>query len=99
MVHLRQSAKPPQPEHAALREEFWRAPDDALFTRKQIAAVLCRSVAWLEAFVRKGGGPTYAKVGAHRVLYRKGDVVTWWNNYITRWTNGANQIGSADALA
>jgi hypothetical protein len=83
-MHVHRSAKPPQPDRAALRSEFWAAPDDAWLDRRTVAAGLCMSTHWLEKFVTSGGGPPFRKVGLRRVRYRKRDVLFWFEQYTTR---------------
>jgi len=60
----------------ALRNEFWVAPVEALLDRATTAAGLGRSIAWMELVATRGGGPSFLKFG-RRVLYRKGDVLSW----------------------
>jgi hypothetical protein len=80
---------PLDPETAALRDYFWSAPDGAPLDRKTVAAGLNRSLSWLEHFATRGGGPEYEKVGKHRVQYRKGTVVAWFETYCKRMTNSS----------
>lgn len=86
-MRLHQASKPLRPEHAELRDLFWSAPDEALLDRKTVAAGLSRSTGWLELRARKGDGPIFLKVGTHRVLYKKGDVLAWFENYAKRLTS------------
>lgn len=90
-MHLHQSARPPKPSHAELRDAFWSAPLDAPLDRKTVAAGLCRSTGWLELLATRGGGPPFLKCGSHRVLYVKRDVLGWWQNYTRRCTSTADQ--------
>ena len=83
-MRLHESARPPKSTKAELRDEFWAAPNEALLSRKVVAAGLSRSSAWLEALAMKGGGPEFLKCGSHRVLYRKKDVLAWFERYATR---------------
>jgi hypothetical protein len=54
--------------------EFWRAPPDALFTRREVAKVRRCSVALLEREAWSGTGIPVIKDG-ERCLYRKADVL------------------------
>jgi hypothetical protein len=92
-IARRESARPLKVELAELRDFFWSAPDEALLDRKTVAAGLNRSVSWLEHFVTHGGGPEYLKVGPHRVLYRKGTVVRWFEQYSTKMSSSS--VGAA----
>jgi hypothetical protein len=85
-IRLHQSARPSRTELAELRDFFWSAPDAAPLDRRVVAAGLNRSVSWLEGFATRGGGPAFLKIG-QRVLYRKGDVVTWFNSRVQRCTS------------
>jgi len=91
-MRLHQSAKPPRPDQVELRNQFWSAPHEALLDRKTVAAGLSRSTGWLELRATRGDGPPFLKVGTHRVLYRKGDVLVWFESY-------AKQLTSTSALA
>jgi hypothetical protein len=55
---------------------FWNAPNEALFPSDVIAKVRNVSVALLERERWLNSGPPYRKIRG-RVLYRKGDVLTW----------------------
>ncbi len=87
-LHLSNPRSQP-PEN--LRNDFWSAPLDALLVRKMVAAGLSRSVGWLELLATKGGGPPFLKVGTHRVLYRKSDVLGWFEKYAIRLTSTSDQ--------
>ena len=76
---------------AQLRREFWAGADDALFDRATAAAPFYLSVASLEAFAIKGGGPPYVRIG-RRALYRKRDVLAWAEKHGRRIEN-TSQIG------
>jgi predicted DNA-binding transcriptional regulator AlpA len=80
-VRIHNSAKPPRPDRAALRFEFWAAPDDAWLDRKTVAAGLGMSVSWLEKLVTQGSGPPYRSVGTRKVVYRRRDVLRWFDEY------------------
>ena len=80
-MRLHRSAKPLEADRAALRFEFWAAPDEAWLDRKTVAAGLGMSVSWLEKFTTRGGGPPYREVGKRRVLYRKADVLRWFHEH------------------
>ena len=58
------------------RNEFWNAPDAALFDRATIAAVRYVGTDTMEADAIHGGGPPYIRIG-RRALYRKRDVLDW----------------------
>lgn len=57
-------------------QEFWQAPNEALFNQKTIAAIRCCSTSTLERDRWAGDGIPYIKV-KHKCLYRKADVVNW----------------------
>jgi hypothetical protein len=84
---LHESARPPRPDRADLRNEFWSAHADALLDRKTVAAGLNRSCGFLEQLATRGGGPAFFKAGTHRVLYRKSDVLSWFEGYAQRITS------------
>lgn len=86
-MRLHQAAKPPRSDMIELRADFWSAPPEALFDRKTVAAGLCRSVGWLELLATNGAGPAFLKAGTHRVLYRKSDVLAWFEQYARRITS------------
>jgi predicted DNA-binding transcriptional regulator AlpA len=91
-MRIHRSANPPGPDRAALRSEFWDAPDDAWLDRKTVAAGLGMSISWLEKLATQGNGPPYRKMGKRRVLYRKRDVVAWFENYASRWLNSSARL-------
>jgi hypothetical protein len=86
-MRLHESARPYRAELAALRDEYLNAPDDALLTRKVVAAGTNRSLSFYEKLASSGGGPAFLKVGPKSVLYRKGDVVAWFAGYVRRITS------------
>jgi len=86
-MHIHSSARPPRPEFALLRNLFCEAHPNALLDRKTVAAGLNRSVGWLEQLATKGNGPPFRKVGTHRVLYQKSEVVAWFDSYARRVTS------------
>jgi hypothetical protein len=86
-MRLHESARPYRSELAALRDEYLNAPDDALLTRKVVAAGTNRSVSFYEKLASSGGGPAFLKVGPKSVLYRKADVVAWFAGYVRRITS------------
>ncbi len=55
---------------------FWEAPDEALFTRYEIAKVRRCSPAKLEREAWQGTGISHIKDG-NRALYRKRDVIAY----------------------
>ena len=61
---------------AALRAEFWQAPNEALLDRKTAAIGMGYTVGWLEWVATHGGGPVITKIG-RSVRYRKSDVLAW----------------------
>lgn len=63
-------------ERAALRQEFWQAPDEALLSRAITAAGIGYTIGWLEWAATHGGGPVMTKLG-RTVRYRKADVLAW----------------------
>ncbi len=69
--------------HASKSElvaEFWAGHDQALFDQVTIAAVLRCSEAKMERDRWAGTGPPYRKLG-RRCLYRKADVVKWFEGH------------------
>lgn len=70
--------------------EFWRADDEACFTRSQIATVVKFSVSALEQWALKGCGPVMLKIG-RRVLYKKKAVLEWMER-------SARRISSTSAI-
>lgn len=110
MVRLHESARPQRAELAALRDEYLNAPDDAVLSRKAVAAGTNRSVSFFEKLASAGGGPAFLKVGPKSVLYRKADVVAWFAGYVRRISStselpprvcvtAVQQIASLEALA
>jgi len=63
-------------ERAALRQEFWQAPTEALLSRAITAAGIGYTIGWLEWAATHGGGPVMTKLG-RTVRYRKADVLAW----------------------
>lgn len=59
----------------SVHDEFWQAPDDALFSPKKIAIVLQKSKSWLQAQRCNGGGIPYIKLSNKVIYYRKSDVM------------------------
>src|SRR3954453_8547997 len=86
-MRLHQSSRPAKPEQTELRNHFWAAPEQALLDRRTVAAGLSRSTGWLELRATKGDGPPFLKMGTHRVLYRKNDVLAWFDVYAKRLTS------------
>jgi hypothetical protein len=76
-----------------IRDSFWRAPDDALFTRAEVAAVCRKSLKWLEMLSRKGGGPLFKKVG-RRVVYEKRDVKKFLSQFQKQESTSSGPFGS-----
>lgn len=65
---------------ASVVKRFWEAPDQALFTQKELALVAYVSEAYLERLRWSGGGPKYLKLGGGRLVrYTKGNSVSWIN--------------------
>lgn len=48
-------------ERAALRQEFWQAPNEALLSRAITAAGIGYTIGWLEWAATHGGGPPWAQ--------------------------------------
>lgn len=59
-----------------LSEDFWKAPDETLFTERTIAAVTGLTDAWCQRSRWAGQGPPFVRIGRN-VRYRKSDVVAW----------------------
>jgi len=66
---------------------FWASPPEALFPSPVVAAVRNVSVALLERERWLGNGPPYRKIRG-RVLYRKGDLLSWMDE-VTEQPEGA----------
>jgi len=64
-----------QAEKTEIVNRFYAAPDAALFTREEIAAVRRCSIAKLDREAWLGTGIKFVRDGG-RCLYRKGDVTT-----------------------
>jgi hypothetical protein len=60
-----------------LVKQFWAAPDEALFTQKDLEAVTGLSGAYFERARWAGRGPRFLKLGRRLVRYTKGDSVSW----------------------
>lgn len=60
--------------------ECWAASRDALFAQPVVEAVLGVSAAWCERGRWVGYGPRFLKLG-RLIRYRKGDVLTWLEQY------------------
>ena len=58
--------------------QFWAAPDEALFPQTALVAITGMSNAHFERARWEGGGPKFLKLG-RLVRYRKADVVAWIN--------------------
>jgi hypothetical protein len=63
-----------------LLNEFHAAPIDSLFPQDTIAALLDCSTANVERARWQGWGIPFVKL-AHRVLYRKRDILTWLSQH------------------
>ncbi len=85
-------------ERAALRQEFWQAPTEALLSRAITAAGIGYSIGWLEWAATHGGGPVMTKLG-RTVRYRKADVLAWIETHSERLARtGAPVSSSVPAL-
>ncbi len=65
-----------KPTFIELRERFYKAPDDALIPRMEVAAGLNISRNWLEQQAIRGGFVPYVNIGRH-AMYRKSEVMAW----------------------
>lgn len=72
--------------------EFEKAPLNARFGERAIAAVRDCSPGLLQQERIFGGGPQYQKVKG-RVLYKKSDVLDWLNQY--EFVSSTSQLGGA----
>jgi len=50
---------------------------DQLMTENEAAGVLCYSVRALQNWRHRGGGPSFVKVSARSVRYRRRDLLNW----------------------
>lgn len=66
--------------YAAMIQNFYSAPNDALFDQKTIAAVRGCSTATMERDRWAGGGIPFRKIGG-KVRYKKADVLNWLNGF------------------
>jgi hypothetical protein len=62
---------------ASVVKQVWEAPDEALFTQKDLEAVTGLSGAYFERGRWAGYGPKFLKLGGRLVRYTKGDSVSW----------------------
>jgi hypothetical protein len=60
---------------ASVVKQFWEAPDEALFTQKDLEAVTGLSGAYFKRGRWAGYGPKFLKLGGRLVRYTKGDSV------------------------
>lgn len=61
--------------------EFWSSPIDATFPPETIAIAFKVSLPWLQLKRCDGGGIPYHKPeGTRKVLYRKADVLNFFNS-------------------
>jgi len=85
----------PKPVSTAdLRNEFWRAPDQALLNRQTTAVGLGYTVGWLEWAATHGGGPVLTKIG-RSARYRKSDVLAWLQANSRRISSTAELVDKA----
>ncbi len=71
-----------------LAHRFYEAHDLALLDRRVVAAGIHSSYRWLALLAERGEGPPFVRLGK-RVLYRKADVVTWFDGVVQRYEGGA----------
>ena len=63
-------------DESSMVNQFWSAPDQALFTERTLVALTGLSEAYFQRSRWAGGGPRFLKIGS-RVRYRKTDIVAW----------------------
>lgn len=81
------SAKNPQTRAEAL-DEFYSAPNTALFNQNTIALVRDVSRFTMERDRWSGNGIPFVKIG-RAVRYRKSDVLTWLDGHQTQASTSA----------
>jgi hypothetical protein len=74
-----------------LIQDFYSAPNDALFDQIAIAAVLGCSKALMERNRWAGGGVQFLKIG-RTVRYRKADVIAWLAQYQPQKSTSETQL-------
>lgn len=67
-------------DRGAVLEEFYNAPETALFSQQTISVIRQCSTAKLERDRWLGGGIPFIKFG-RAVRYRKSDVLAWLSDY------------------
>lgn len=60
-----------------LRHRFDAAGGDALVSPAEVAAATGYTPGTLTVYRATGKGPRFVKLGSHRVMYRKADVLEW----------------------
>jgi hypothetical protein len=60
---------------------FWSAPNQALFKQAALVQVLGYSPEWFERQRWQGTGIPYIKLSHRCVVYRKADVLAWLEQY------------------
>lgn len=66
--------------HSALIQNFYNAPDEALFDQRVVAQIRGCSLATMERDRWAGGGIPFRKIG-RQVRYKKADVLSWLNSH------------------
>ena len=61
--------------------------DEDLLSTFEIAMWLDLSVAWLEIARHRGYGPSFIRVSARMIRYRRGDVIAWLRERTHACTN------------
>jgi hypothetical protein len=74
-----------------LIQDFYSAPNDALFDQIAIAAVLGCSKALMERNRWAGNGVQFLKIG-RTVRYRKADVIAWLAQYQPQKSTSETQL-------
>lgn len=73
-------------QKAAIKLAYWKAPEDADFEQEAIALAYGYSLSWLQFKRSHGGGPLFRKIG-RKVLYKKRDVVAYFDTQTVRSTS------------
>jgi len=62
-------------------ERFWQAPNESLWSQKELSIILGLSQKWFEQRRWVGDGIEYFKLGRSRIRYQKSAVLGWLAKY------------------
>jgi hypothetical protein len=83
------------PAENSQNNEFWHAPEEALFKQGPVARAITKSEAWMERARWAGSGPPFLRIGRN-VVYRKADVLEWLKRYPTFSSTSGYPQGQAE---